>query len=293
VLRLGLAQQIARPTLTDMRNSFAAAVDTNSGNATFGRFVGSAGNPQLKPFKATALDLSWEKYFGTRGYLGVAGFYKKLDTYITPATNTAFDFTAYANQLGLTIPAAGPIGTYTTTVNGSGGNLSGIELTASVPFNLLTPVLNGFGFTASYASTNSSVNLPNLIGLNPSQQVPSGGATIPLPGLSKENAKLMLYYERGGFSAFVADNYRSTYVGSVANTTVGGYPSLVFIQGSSWVSAQVGYELQEGPLKGLGLRFEGNNLNKPVYRELNLNGSTSTENRTGATYAFKLSYKYQ
>ncbi len=292
VLRLGLAQQIARPTLTDMRNSFAASVDTNGSDATFGEFVGSAGNPKLKPFKATALDVSFEKYFGTKAYLSVAGFYKKLDTYITPATNPNFDFTAYANQLGLTIPEAGPIGTFTTTVNGSGGNLSGVELTASLPFNLLTPVLNGFGFTTSYSYTDSSVNLPNLIGLNPSQQVPSGGQRISLPGLSKTNAKLMLYYERAGFSAFVADNYRSTYVGSVANTTVGGYPSLVYIQGSSWVSAQVGYEFQQGRLKGLGFRFEGNNLNKPVYRELNYDGTQNNSNQTGATYAFKLSYKY-
>jgi iron complex outermembrane receptor protein len=137
------------------------------------------------------------------------------------------------------------------------------------------------------------VTLPNLIGLNPNQQVPSGGSTIPLPGLSKLNAKLMLYYERAGFSAFVADNYRSDYVGSVSNTTVGGYPALINIQGSSWVSAQVGYEFQDGPLKGLGFRVEGNNMNKPTYRELKADGSLNTENNTGASYGFKLSYKLQ
>lgn len=291
VIRLGLGEQIARPTLTDMRNSFAASVDTNAADASFGRFVGSAGNPYLKPFKAKALDLSFEKYFGNKAYFSVAGFYKQLDTYITPATNSNFDFTTYANQLGLAIPPAGPIGVYTTTVNGHGGNLSGVELTASLPFNLVTKKLDGFGGSVSYSATDSNVTMPNLIGLNPSQQVPAGGATIPLPGLSKTNAKMMLYYERGGFSAFVADNYRSTYVGSVANSAVGGYPTLTFIQGSSWVSAQVGYEFQEGRLKGLGLRFEGNNLNKPVYRELKYDGSINTEVKTGASYIFKLTYK--
>ena len=293
VVRLGLAEQIARPTLTDMRNSFAAAVDTNaSDKATFGKIVGAAGNPYLKPFKATALDLSFEKYFGTKAYVSVAGFYKKLDTYITTATNTAYDFTATANQLGLAIPAAGAIGNYTTTVNGNGGSLSGVELTASVPLNLATKMLEGFGFTTSYSYTDSSVNLPNLIGLKPTDQVASGGSTIPLPGLSRTNAKLMLYYERAGFSAFIADNYRSTYVGSVANNQVGGYPALIYIQASSWVSAQVGYEFQEGQLKGLGIRFEGNNMNKPVYRELKADGSLNNSNQTGASYGLKLSYKY-
>ncbi|MBU6258127.1 MAG: TonB-dependent receptor [Burkholderiales bacterium] len=293
IVRLGLSEQIARPTLTDMRNSFSAAVDTNAADNTFGHFVGSAGNPYLKPFKATALDLSFEKYFGNKAYLSGAAFYKKLDTYITTATNGNYDFTAVAQQLGLTIPPAGAIGNYTTTVNGSGGSLSGVELTASVPFSLVWKPLEGFGVATSYSYTTSSVNLPNLIGLNPTQQVPSGGTKMPLPGLSKTNAKLMLYYERAGFSAFVADNYRSTYVGSVANTTVGGYPSLINIQAQSWVSAQIGYEFQQGALKGLGFRFEGNNMNKPLYKELKSDGSINTSVQTGASYAFKLSYKFE
>lgn len=293
VIRLGLAEQIARPTLTDMRNSFAASVDTNPNNTgTFGKFVGSSGNPLLKPFKALALDLSFEKYFGKKGYVSAAAFYKQLDTYITPATNSAYDFSAYASALNLSVPPAGTVGTYTTTVNGNGGSIRGIELTASAPFNLVASALDGFGASGSIATTGSSVNMPNLIGLNPSNQVPSGGQTIPLPGLSTHNAKLTLYYEKGGFSAFVANNYRSTYVGSVANDAIGGYPTLRYIEGSTWVSAQVGYEIQQGQFKGLGMRLEGNNLNAPVYRQLKADGSVDSENKTGKTIMFKLSYKY-
>ena len=33
--------------------------------------------------------------------------------------------------------------------------------------------------------------------------------------------------------------------------------------------------------------------NKPVYRQLRPDGSTETENKTGASVAFKLSYKLQ
>jgi iron complex outermembrane receptor protein len=293
LLRFGAGQQIARATLTDMRNSFAASVDTNAGNATFGRFVGSAGNPALKPFKAKALDLSYEKYFGNRGYVSVAGFYKKLDSYITTSTDINYDFTTYANQLGLRIPTAGPRGVFTTSVNGNGGNLSGVELTGSVPFSLFSSMFSGFGVTASYSHTNSSVKLPNLIGLNPNQQVTYNGITMPLPGLSKDNTKLMVYYEAYGFSAFVAQNKRSTYVGSVANDSIGGYPSLKYIEGSSWLSAQIGYEVQDGMFRGLGLRVEGNNLNKPVYRQLKIDGTVDTETKTGASVAIKLSYKLQ
>jgi iron complex outermembrane recepter protein len=302
VVRFGLGKQIARSTLNDLRNSLAAAEDVNPGNAptpenpngTLGKFVGSAGNPKLKPFKATALDLSYEKYFGSKAYFSVAGFYKKLDTYVVPFTDEAFDFTAYATELGIPIPAGGPIGTFTTNVNGKGGNLHGIELAASLPFNLLTSYLDGFGASASYSETASSIRVPNTTGRNPNQPVTASLGNIPLPGLSKQNAKLILYFEKWGFSAFVAQNYRSKYVGPVANDATGGFPTLRWIDSSSWVSAQIGYEVQEGPVKGLGLRIEGNNLNKPVYRQLKGDGETlDFENKTGASVAIKLSYKFQ
>lgn len=293
ILRFGLAQQIARTSMTDLRNSLTVNVDTNPANlATFGKLVGSAGNPELKPFKALALDVSYEKYFGTKAYFSAAAFYKKLDTYVVPSTNRAYDFTAAAGQVGLPIPLAGPIGTFTTTANGSGGDLRGIELAVSAPFNLVSPMLDGFGISGSFSTTESSVTLPDVTGLKPTDQVPATG-TIPLPGLSKDNSKLTLYYEKNGFSAFVATNRRSTYVGSVANDSIGGYPTLRFIEGSTWVSAQFGYEFQEGPAKGLSIRVEGNNLNKPVYRQLNTDGSEQSKTETGASIAFKVSYKLQ
>jgi len=152
-------------------------------------------------------------------------------------------------------------------------------------------VMEGFGIQGSYSNTSSSISLPFLIGLNPTQQVTDLSQKMQLPGLSKTNTKLMLYYERAGFSAFVAQNQRSAYIASVKNSTVGGFPALARIDPQTWVSAQVGYEFQEGYLKGLGLRFEGNNLNKPVYREDT--GQSVNENRTGASYGFKLNYKYQ
>jgi iron complex outermembrane receptor protein len=59
------------------------------------------------------------------------------------------------------------------------------------------------------------------------------------------------------------------------------------------VSAQIGYELQSGYLKGLSVRFEGNNLNKPVYRQLKSDGVTEDfKIPTYATYALRLGYKF-
>ncbi|HYP32894.1 MAG TPA: hypothetical protein VES00_13570, partial [Burkholderiaceae bacterium] len=58
-----------------------------------------------------------------------------------------------------------------------------------------------------------------------------------------------------------------------------------------WLSAQVGYEMQSGWLKGLSVRLEGNNLNKPVYQEADFNGSVTNTNKTGASVDLRVSYK--
>jgi len=295
-LRFGLAEQIARPTLTDMRNSLSAAVDTNQGDGTFNRIVGSAGNPYLKPFKATAADLSFEKYFASKAYFSAAVFAKKLETYITQFYNLNYDFTQVANSIGLALPVpiggvgGGPNGVFTQPINGHGGHIQGYELTASVPLSLFSSWLKGPGFTVSYSDTESTVNVPNVIGQNPTQPPLTG--TMPLPGLSKVNAHATVYYERWGINASLTGSRRSQYVGSVTNSTVGGYPTLIIIAPQSWVSAQVGYEFQSWYLKGLGFRLEGNNMNKPVYKELKFDGTTNVVNQTGANYGFRVFYNF-
>ena len=284
MLRFGAGIQLARDTLTDMRNSFTLSDDT-----TNHVLVGTGGNPYLKPFKAKTLDLSYEKYFANKeGYFSGALFYKHLDTYIISKTITGYDFTQAATALGVgpDTSTGSYLGSYTTTTNGSGGNLKGIELAAQLPFGMFTHYLDGFGLSGSWSDTTSSVKTPNTIGLNPTDSVPANGQ-ISMPGLSHINKKLMMYFESHGFSAFVAENMRSRYIGNVANEGVGGFPRLMYIEPQKWVSAQVGYEVQDGWLKGLSARLEGNNLNKPVYRD-----SNPTNTKTGASYDLGVTYKF-
>ncbi|MEN9544846.1 MAG: hypothetical protein RLZZ598_1679, partial [Pseudomonadota bacterium] len=92
MLRFGLARQLARPTINDMRASLGFGVNT-----TKNIIEGDGGNPNLKPFRANALDLSYEKYFGTKAYYSVAGFYKDLSTYIVRA-GVPFDFAPYVTS---------------------------------------------------------------------------------------------------------------------------------------------------------------------------------------------------
>jgi iron complex outermembrane recepter protein len=293
LLRFASAIEIARPEMDQMRNNLTASLDNTVGDATYGTITGSSGNPDLKPFKADAVDLSYEKYFGNRGYVSAAVFYKYLVSYISQTTYYGnYDFTSIANQLGIvnTINPGNYMGTNTLTVNGQGGNLRGVELAVSFPFDMLTSWLEGFGVSANYASTLSSVKIPNTENIASDQEAIKG-STIPLPGLSHINDKYVVYFERWGFSAFFADNHRSSYIGSVGNVAIGGYPELFTILPQTWTSAQFGYTFLSGPAKGLGLRFEGNNLNKPVYEQTSPTGNTV--DKTGATYYFRVDYKFQ
>jgi iron complex outermembrane receptor protein len=73
-----------------------------------GELVGSGGNPYLKPFKAKALDLSYEKYFANKeGYLSAALFYKHLGHVHRPVHLDNYDFTSAAHAVGITsVPPA-------------------------------------------------------------------------------------------------------------------------------------------------------------------------------------------
>ncbi|UUZ48303.1 TonB-dependent receptor [Massilia sp. B-10] len=87
-----------------------------------------SGNPALEPWRADAIDLSLEKYFGKRSYISVAAFRKNLKNYVYSET-FARDNSNIPPQPGVppnvVVQQFGPV---VMPTNGQGGNLSGIEL---------------------------------------------------------------------------------------------------------------------------------------------------------------------
>ncbi|MEK8045320.1 TonB-dependent receptor [Ideonella margarita] len=260
-MRLGLGKQMARPTMNDMRSARAVSIGSSGQDA--GRFTGSGGTPDLKPFRATAIDVSFEKYFGNAAYVGVAAFHKDLSSYVVNYTNRAFDFKNFvsADYLAAAIAAGkvtDTIGTFTSPINGKGGSIDGVELSASLPLKQVAGFLDGFGIQASYSGTTSSISLPDTTGNN-------SGASMPLPGLSRDVYGLTVYYEKNGFSARVAGRERSDFVGEIADNFA--QRQLTYIKGETVVDLQLGYEIQSGPAKGLGLLLQVNNLTDAKYVE--------------------------
>lgn len=274
-LRLALARVSARPRMDELSNSGTYYVDLKDPRG-YPIWKGSGGNPKLRPFLADALDLSYEKYFGTKAYVAVAGFYKKLDSYIYSYTNGNFDFTGRPNSLAITPPSN--IGEFTEPQNGHGGKIEGFELSASLPLDLLTRYLKGFGVVASYANTSSSIK---PFGSNDTQ---------PLPGLSRQTSNITVYYEDYGFSARVSQRYRSDFLGEIIGYASNRY--FQYIRGERIIDMQVGYEIQHGAAKGLSVLLQVDNVGNEKYREYkdtpdNITNSTEY----GATVLLGLNYR--
>ena len=257
-VRMALARQVARPRVDDLRASIeVGAGDPSNGVRTIG---GSGGNPQLDPWKANAFDLSYEKYFGTKAYLAAAYFYKDLKSYIYKQTDPAYDFSRFIPGIP-TLPNStiNTIGSFARPANGQGGKLQGVELTASVPFDLLTPALNGFGIVASASFNDSTIKIRD-----PDSSSSVGPGDIELPGLSKRVYSLTAYYERGGFEARISQRKRSDFIGEIGNFN--GARTLRYVVGEDIVDAQIGYNFNEGSLKGLGLLLQVNNVTDSSYQ---------------------------
>lgn len=287
-LRFGAGVTIARPRMDDMAAGvgYGAIADGNQpvqfgGNSYY--WSGSGGNPTLKPWKATAVDISWEKYFGRKGYVSIAGFHKTLNSYIFNQTllrdYTGAALPANANPALYSIANANRTGTVSVMQNGTGGWIKGIEATISVPGDMVTPYLDGFGLIVSAAFNDSEIN-------------PSGTNPIDLPGLSKKVINTTIYYEKYGFSARLSNRYRGDFLGEVPDYT--NSLQSRYVAAESLLDAQLGYEFQSSPLKGLSLSFSATNItNEPfkLYTKGNKNNVMRHE-VYGSTYLFGVNYKF-
>lgn len=271
LLRFGVGRQMARPRMDQLSAFTRSEVNDQL------RWTGSGGNPELNPYRATALDVSYEKYFGTKGYISAAAFYKDLKSYIFDFKNTRFNFTGFPNFSGR-VPTSN-IGEFTAPVNGNGGTVKGFELAVDVPLNLLFKPLDGFGIQASYSDTKSAIK-------------PFGDAdTRPLPGLSRKVQTLTAYYERSGFSVRVANRKRSSFIAEIEG--FGSDREYKYARPETITDLQLGYEIQRGIAKGVNFLVQVNNLNNEPYVEYDASTNRDTKNdEYGRTVLFGVSYKF-
>ena len=287
-LRVSAARVMSRARMDQMNASLA--INTNitqlqSTNPNQAYFSASGGNPKLLPTLANDYNVSLEHYFeGNKGYLSGSLYYLQLHDYINPSAAFLADFTpfipsylsaAQQQQLGT------PLGIVSGPTNDGHGNVKGAVATASVPLEMLTPVLNGFGVILSANYTKSSL-------------VYAGNPTpITVPGLSRWVLNETAYYQNGGFQARIGRNYRSSFLGEVAG--ISATRILQTIQGGSTYDAQISYAFDSGRFKGLTLILQGSNLTNERFVTFQNGDPRQVLNweQYGRSYQLGASYKFQ
>lgn len=242
VIRFAASKEMMRPRLPDLNNVITFGADTTKNPIVYS---GSGGNPRLRPYQATAFDLNFEKYFGSKGYLALQLFYKNIDTYIANGYTTTFDYSQFPPPPSGPVPAT-PVGILFSNVNTHGGHMYGAEVAGTLPFDIFSKALTGFGLTGGAGYTKTQVHDFN------------GNLTV-IPGYSKWVASLTAFYENNGFSLRGSMRYRSSYLGDFALYSGGLDRQQVL--GETIYDAQIGYDFAKtSALHGLSIYVQGQNL---------------------------------
>jgi iron complex outermembrane receptor protein len=235
-IRMGYAELMSRPAITDLAPTGTCTIDVRPG------FVNDAdaddcniGNPGLKPYRAKSYDLEFAYYPTDEVEMRVGGFYKDINTFILgrvvfPNVNLFGDGVLYD---------------VTTPINGQGAKTKGIETSIQAPFTFLPGWLSGFGGLANYTWTDAEdVGLFSQL----------DGAPLPFPGLSENSYNLVLYYDKGPINARVAWNSRTDWLASAADRS--GNP--VFRAGEDYLDARIQWRIKGDD--ELSVFIEGKNL---------------------------------
>lgn len=239
VIRFAAAREIQRPRIDDTRVALGYGF-----NQAQGVIEGGGGNPFLQPFRAWAVDLNVEKYFGNGGYISVQGFYKDLNDFVFPG-QFVFDFGPLPRPTNFPADAS-TVGFLNVPVNTRGGYIWGGEISSNIPFGSIVPALDGFGFTGGLGYTDTSV-------------VNNSGVRQQIIGYSRWTANGTLYFEKNGFSLRGSARYRGPFLAELSvfggnRGTRNAVEELIF-------DGQIGYDFGDiGPLSGLSVYFQAQNL---------------------------------
>jgi iron complex outermembrane recepter protein len=251
--KVGASQTMVRPRMDQERVNQEFGIDiTRLGSTIPGQsvFSSSGGNPNLRPYESTNVDMSFEKYFARSGYVALQGYFKKLDKFVDPNNNFIYDFAAAISSLSPAERAAvgTTLGAFRAPANTGKGHLLGAEATLSLPFSNLSQSLDGFGIFSSISYTESRIKLES----NPTN-------AITIPGLSKWVGTAEAYYEKAGFQARVSYRFRSKFLAEIAGLSAN--PEFRTAKAEAILDAQIGYEFQEGSaLQGLSIQLQAKNI---------------------------------
>ncbi|MGN6424597.1 MAG: TonB-dependent receptor [Asticcacaulis sp.] len=190
--RFSIGKVMARPAPSQL--SFAQTLDVVG-------LKGSQGNPDLKPYLATNIDLGLESYFSKDGFISAALFEKDISRFIV---NTTIPYLANDGQTySLTMP-----------VNGADRvKVRGLEIGGQYAFSILPAPFDGFGVLGNVTlQRDRGFKGTNLL----------TGELLPYPGLSRTSYNAGIYYEDAKISTRLSYNWRSRWL--ITPSGRGGLP---------------------------------------------------------------------
>jgi iron complex outermembrane recepter protein len=247
--RFSISRTLGRPNY----NELASAVSLN--NTTF---IGTSGNPLLKPITSTNIDASLAWYFAPQAYVQAAVFAQSLRDYVKVGTSQV-EFFNTATQ-------ANAIYTVTSRI-GVDASISGLELAVEMPLG------RGFG-----------------VSLNGTLVDGRDQDGVELLGTSRATYNAQLWFENETIGARLAWNHRSDYaIGFLGNGTNTPGNGLHKYKGSGSLSMSLAYRFS----RNISLTLDGNNLLNPVRSTYyNTGNSPANWHESGRQFYLNLRAKF-
>jgi len=214
LVRLAASRTITRPSLADLGAATVPASTLVSAVYERGQaeidhpspatiFTGVGGNPDLKPYSAISIDVSFERYFETFGALSVAVFHKVVDDYVLVVNQN--ERLTFATRSGQPVTADVMM---SRPRNVGRARVTGLEAGYSQRWS------SGLGVWASATLTDAA------------SREEGGGSTSDLQGVSRLSFSISPFVERGPLEAHLSWTWRSPFR-SIADLQGGGVTAFV------------------------------------------------------------------
>jgi iron complex outermembrane recepter protein len=230
-LRAAASRTITRPDFNLLSPSITLTPNSVSPDLN----QGTAGNPALKPLRATNADMAAEADFG-RGHAGsVSLFWKRVEGYVVTRSQAE--------------EHDGQIYQVSRPYNADTAYIVGAEFAYQRFFDFLPDAWRGLGLQANFTLLDSRTHDRTL------------GAEVPLPNMSRRSANFVALYDRGDWSGRLAWNWRSSFASGTTNVVgLGAFQATT--HGYGWLDAAVRWRVTDR----LTWSIEGGNLLKTVRR---------------------------
>lgn len=218
VFRLDASRTLTRPQLPSLKPTITLA------SLRRGSLNGSGGNPDLRPYLSDNFDAAVEWYYAPNSYVAIDGFYKHLTNFIVGGVHQE-------TFPGVIDPFTGQTANFNINgqVNGPDADVRGLELAWQYVLGN-----TGFGFQANATLVNTNRKFPTS---------DVSGAAFAITGLAN-SANFVGFYDKHGFQARVAVNWRGSYLAALGQSqggTFGAEP--VYVDKQLQVDASASYDI--------------------------------------------------